>query len=72
MSRENAVDSQLIKQAVDHFVVLRRKAATAAQSIGGEQRLVLKIYLTCYASVAQQHLEKTYPQLSNSFNSYSF
>jgi hypothetical protein len=41
--RENAGDSRLIKQAADHFLVLKRKAATTAQSTGGEQRLVLKI-----------------------------
>lgn len=43
MRRENAGDSQLIKLATDHFVVLKPKAATTAKSIGGEQQLVLKI-----------------------------
>jgi hypothetical protein len=32
-----------MQETNNHFVVLKPKAATAAQSVGGEQRLVLKI-----------------------------
>jgi hypothetical protein len=60
MKSENAGDSHLLKQAADHFVVLKCKAATAAPSIGGKQSLVLKIQLTCYASGDQQQMENNY------------